>query len=73
MTLTIERNARFKIGDHVASQSGLVYVVLAVHALDEHGSFVCTVRRCYGGVERGPVRNIAECNLFPDKGIEVTP
>lgn len=57
-------------GDHVASQSGLVYVVLRIHVLDLHGSFAYTVRRLRGGAEYGPRRIIAECNLFPDYGVE---
>lgn len=54
----------YQIGDHVASQSGLVYTVLAIHALDDHGSTAYTVRRWRGGALYGPTRVIAECNLF---------
>ena len=60
---------KFRIGDHVASwNSGLAYIVLAVHPLN--GSFVYGVRRLRGGVEWGPYRNIAECRLIHDKGVE---
>lgn len=56
--------SKFKHGQHVASQSGLIYVVKDIHPLDGHGSFSYAVRRLRGGVEWGPWRNIAECNLF---------
>lgn len=59
--------AKYRIGQCVTSQSGLTYLVLQVHKLDEHGSFAYTVRRISGGWPRGPTRNIAECNLFPGR------
>jgi hypothetical protein len=58
---------RFAIGEHVSSQSGLVYVILAVRELDLCGSFGYAVRRLRGGKVYGPTREIAECNLFPSR------
>ena len=55
---------KYQIGDHVASQSGLVYIVTKVNALDDCGSFGYDVRRCRGGQVWGPTRHIAECDLF---------
>lgn len=63
---------KFAIGDHVDSNSGLSYVVLAVHELDLTGeTFAYTVRRLRGGVEWGPTRKIAECGLSLDPGCGV--
>lgn len=58
--------ARYKINDHVNSRSGLVYVVLELIALDDHGSFAYRVRRLRGGVVYGPTRIIEESALYPD-------
>ncbi len=57
---------KYRINDHVRSNSGLTYIVLSVHALDAHGSFAYTVRRLRGGKLYGPLRKIAECGLFPE-------
>jgi hypothetical protein len=57
---------RFAIGDHVASNSGLVYVVLAINELDQCGSRSYTCRRLRAGVQYGPTREIAECGLWEE-------
>ncbi len=59
--------AKYKIDEHVASyNSGLVYIVKAVHELDLTGeTFAYTVRRLRGGVEYGPTRKISEFGLCP--------
>jgi hypothetical protein len=62
-----EMNAKYKIGDHVLSQSGLVYKISYVRELDDWGSRAYGLRRWRGGKLYGPFRLIAECNLFPIK------
>lgn len=58
--------AKFNIGDHVASNSGLVYIVLAIHELDYCGSIAYSVRRLRGGKVWGPTRQIAESALWKE-------
>jgi hypothetical protein len=62
-------SAKFKSGQSVASQSGLAYLIVAIHPLDDCGSFSYTVRRLRAGVPWGPHREIAECNLFDNPAI----
>jgi hypothetical protein len=64
-------SSKYEIGQHVKSwDSGLTYVVKAVHDLDMTGNtFAYTVRRLRGGVEWGPTRVIGECRLDPDRAV----
>jgi hypothetical protein len=57
---------KFKIGDHVTSQSGLSYIVLDIHELDMCGSIAYSVRRLRGGQIYGATRKIAESALRID-------
>jgi hypothetical protein len=59
---------QFAIGDHVTSQSGLTYIVLAAHELDYCGSVAYSVRRLRGGQIYGATRKIAESALRLDTG-----
>ena len=57
---------KYKIGDHVRSQSGLTYIIIAAHALDMCGAVAYSVRRLRGGQIWGPTRKIAESALYPE-------
>jgi hypothetical protein len=57
---------KFKVGDHVNSDSGLTYVVLAIRELDHIGTSCYAVRRMRGGQVWGPTRYIPEHNLSRD-------
>jgi hypothetical protein len=67
--------AKYKVGDHVNSwNSGLVYIVKAIHELDLTGTtFAYTVRRLRGGAEWGPHRIISECGLVAEDRNQTEP
>jgi hypothetical protein len=59
--------SKFKVGDHISSSSGLVYIIVSVKALDDHGSTAYRARRLRGGIPYGPSRLFAECDVSPSR------
>lgn len=58
----------YSIGDHVASSSGLVYIIKELVTLDLVGTTAYRARRLRGGIEWGPTRILGEANIWPEAG-----
>jgi transcriptional regulator with XRE-family HTH domain len=67
VVLVTLQKMKFKVGDHVSSDSGLTYVVLAIRELDHIGTSCYMVRRMRSGQVYGPTRYIPEHNLSRDE------
>ena len=64
----MSKNPRYSVGQYVLSyNSGLLYIIDAVHELDRCGSYAYSVRRWRAGVRYGPTKRIAEVGLVPSE------